>query len=121
MSNLPSVTLPVWQTKHRFLKTGSMSRPYSTGSVRLRSTVGIGGKSLSFFGSWVVAAWATKTIRANAVNRRMGNLGCIGERGASAPCSVMGRTNRGLTPPARQLLRHGEGDLRLVGDGVLLV
>ena len=34
MSNLPSVTLPVWQTKHLFLKIGSISAPYSTGDER---------------------------------------------------------------------------------------
>ena len=52
MSNLPSVTLPVWQTKHLLAKIGSTSFEYSTGSFRFRSIVGIGGRSLgSFFGS----------------------------------------------------------------------
>ena len=59
MSNLPSVTLPEWHTKHLFSKIGSTSLLYSTGSLSLRSVVGIGGNS-SFFGSsffsWACAA-----------------------------------------------------------------
>src|SRR4029079_13447783 len=68
MSNLPSVTLPVWQTKHLFLKIGSISAPYSTGMVRLRSTVGMGGKS--FFGSWAARA-AVRVMAASSVSERM--------------------------------------------------
>src|SRR5687768_12706574 len=78
MSNLPSVTLPVWQTKHLFLKTGSTSAPYSTGVVRLRSTVGMGGRSLSFFGSWAAATAASVTA-AKSVGYRIGSfLGNVG-------------------------------------------
>src|SRR5882757_8861940 len=55
ISNFDSMMLPEWQTKHLFSKIGSMSFEYSTGSFRLRSTVGIGGKSLGSFFSWVGA------------------------------------------------------------------
>ena len=50
MSNLASMMIPEWQYRHFSLKMGAMSLPYSTGSVRFRSTVGIGvGGGSSFF------------------------------------------------------------------------
>ena len=47
-------SVPLWQTKHLFLKIGAISAPYSTGAVSLRSMVGIGGNS-SFLSCGVAA------------------------------------------------------------------
>ncbi len=78
MSNLPSFTLPEWQTMHLFSKIGSISFAYSTGSFRFRSTVGIGGRSLaSFFGSWVCdsARPPGRRDKHAGTSERMGNSG----------------------------------------------
>src|SRR6185312_6862205 len=75
MSNFDSTMEPEWQTKHLFSKIGSMSFEYSRGSLRLRSTVGIGGRPLDSFFSWVGAKEdaASSMAIARKQHERMGN------------------------------------------------
>src|SRR5580692_9418989 len=78
MSNLPSVTFPVWQTKHLARKIGSISAPYSTGSFRFRSIGMIGTRS--FLGSCAEAASlnAARARSVRIVSVRMEILGWVG-------------------------------------------
>src|SRR5438132_1961021 len=70
MSNLLFFSLPVWQTKQRFLKIGSISFSYSTGSVRWSLTTGIGSTS-PFFLSWADVATGARASTLRVRSRRI--------------------------------------------------
>src|SRR5438105_8454736 len=130
MSNLLFFSGPLWHTKQRFLKIGSISFSYSTGSLRSSLTTGIGSTSPPL--SWALAGAGRRATRQRISNACIGSLqGRFTTKTQRAQSKCKERVRRVLFSVAflgvflcvlcvfvvNLLLRHNHVDLDLMRQG----